>query len=47
MKFKKAEAYASQIRNFTRTDIYLLKNFTGMFQRLMEKLTTQANSIQR
>lgn len=42
MKFKKAEAYVSQIRNFKRTDSHWLKNFTGMFQSLMEKLTTQA-----
>lgn len=42
MKFQKAEEYASQIRNFKRAGIYLLKTLTGVFQRLMEKLTTQA-----
>ena len=41
MKFKEAEEYASQVRNFKRAGICLLKNFTGMFQRLMDKPTTQ------
>lgn len=41
MKFKEAEEYASQTRNFKRAGIYLLKNFIGTFQKLMEKLTTQ------
>lgn len=40
MKFKEAEEYASQIRNFKRAGIYSLKNFTVCFK-YMEKLTTQ------